>query len=199
MSMTTDLLTLRVPVDALSPEEIPAVLGEVEELRAVLWRMMLAAPVTPPSDATAMALLTIPEVASALRFSRGHVYELVRRGDIPAVRQGRTVRVTAQALAEWKTTHRTGAIDVCNSVSLESPREGSSSQTRARSARPYASGVRGAARRPRGDGRQVGNGRAGHEGAGRSADRAPGQERHTGDEAPARSGKPPSHPEPPQD
>ena len=197
--MTTDRLALSVPVDALSPAEVPALLGKLEELRAALWRKMLAPPLTPPLDATASVLLTIPEVASALRFSRGHVYELVRSGGIPAVRHGRSVRVTTQALAEWKTAHRTGAVDAYNSVSLESPRDGFSGQTHPQSARADASGIRGATRRSRSDGRQVGNGRSGYARPGGPPDRAPGQDRENGNRAPARSEKAPNHQNPQQD
>lgn len=42
--------------------------------------------------------LTVPEAASILRISRGAAYEAVRRGELPVVRFGRTIRVPTHAL-----------------------------------------------------------------------------------------------------
>lgn len=43
-------------------------------------------------------LLAIPKVAELLAFTQQYVYELIRRGDLPAVRSGKYVRVSASAL-----------------------------------------------------------------------------------------------------
>ncbi len=40
-------------------------------------------------------VLTVPEVAAALRISRNSAYEAIRRGEIRALRFGRTLRVPA--------------------------------------------------------------------------------------------------------
>ncbi len=42
--------------------------------------------------------LTVAEVAETMRLSRMTVYRLVQRGDLPAVRVGRSYRVPADAL-----------------------------------------------------------------------------------------------------
>lgn len=42
--------------------------------------------------------LTVAEVAEVMRVSRMTVYRLVQRGDLPAVRVGRSYRVPADAL-----------------------------------------------------------------------------------------------------
>ncbi len=47
------------------------------------------------------AILTVEEVAEALRIGRSAAYELVRSGGLPAVRIGRTIRVSRQALLAW--------------------------------------------------------------------------------------------------
>jgi excisionase family DNA binding protein len=39
-------------------------------------------------------LLTVPEAASILRVSRNSAYELIARGEIPAIRLGRRLRVS---------------------------------------------------------------------------------------------------------
>ncbi len=46
-------------------------------------------------------LLSATEVAELLRIKPWRVYERIRAGDLPAVRIGRTVRVSASALRDW--------------------------------------------------------------------------------------------------
>jgi len=50
-------------------------------------------------------LLRPAEVAEALSLGRAKCYELIAKGDIPSVRFGRSVRVRADALAEWIEAH----------------------------------------------------------------------------------------------
>jgi excisionase family DNA binding protein len=47
------------------------------------------------------ALLTVPETAKLLRISRNLAYDLVARGEIPAVRLGRVIRIPRGALEQW--------------------------------------------------------------------------------------------------
>jgi excisionase family DNA binding protein len=46
-------------------------------------------------------LLRLPEVANLLGVGRSTVYELVQRGDLPAVHVGRAVRIPSAALQRW--------------------------------------------------------------------------------------------------
>ena len=46
-------------------------------------------------------LLTVQEAATLLRISRNLAYELVARGEMPAIRLGRVIRVPRAALEEW--------------------------------------------------------------------------------------------------
>lgn len=47
-------------------------------------------------------LLTVPEAARLLRISRNTAYELIRQGEIPAVRLGeRIIRIPRFALEQW--------------------------------------------------------------------------------------------------
>jgi excisionase family DNA binding protein len=46
-------------------------------------------------------LLRLPEVASLLGVGRSTVYEMVQRGDLPAVHVGRAVRIPSAALHRW--------------------------------------------------------------------------------------------------
>ena len=45
--------------------------------------------------------LKVPEVASELRIARSRAYELVANGTIPAVKIGRSVRVSRKELERW--------------------------------------------------------------------------------------------------
>jgi excisionase family DNA binding protein len=46
-------------------------------------------------------LLKPDDVADRLSLGRSQIYEMPRRGELPAVRIGRAVRVPVQALNEW--------------------------------------------------------------------------------------------------
>lgn len=46
-------------------------------------------------------LLRMTEVAEALSISRSSAYTLIRTGEIPVVRIGRSTRVSAEALRQW--------------------------------------------------------------------------------------------------
>ena len=45
--------------------------------------------------------LKVPEVAKVLRIARSRAYELVADGEIPAVKIGRSVRVSRRELDRW--------------------------------------------------------------------------------------------------
>ncbi|MEW6635867.1 MAG: helix-turn-helix domain-containing protein [Actinomycetota bacterium] len=45
--------------------------------------------------------LKVPEVAEVLRIARSRAYELVADGEIPAVKIGRSVRVSRKELDRW--------------------------------------------------------------------------------------------------
>jgi excisionase family DNA binding protein len=59
--------------------------------------------ITPRSldDFADYELLKVPEVAECLRISEDLVYELVARGELPAVRLGRKIRLPAFGLKQW--------------------------------------------------------------------------------------------------
>jgi excisionase family DNA binding protein len=109
-------------LDRLGPAEIARVLPELERVSARLWLSMLTLnqgpPIVPAEPAS--QLLTVKQAAEHLGFSRGHVYELVRSGRLRAIRHGRTIRITREALAEWQATHEGGPLDGSLSSSGES-------------------------------------------------------------------------------
>jgi excisionase family DNA binding protein len=46
-------------------------------------------------------LLRVDEAAHMLRIPRSRLYQMLSRGDVPAVRLGRSLRVPADALKRW--------------------------------------------------------------------------------------------------
>jgi len=46
-------------------------------------------------------LLTVQEAAQLLRIGRSLAYHLVARGEIPAIRLGKAIRIPRDALNEW--------------------------------------------------------------------------------------------------
>ena len=56
-------------------------------------------------------LLTVAEAARLLRIGRGLCYELIARGELPAVRLGRVIRVPRFALEQWIARQASVAID----------------------------------------------------------------------------------------
>ena len=48
-----------------------------------------------------LTLLTVAEAAELLRVHPNHVYELIRRGELPHVRLGRVIRLPRHRLEQW--------------------------------------------------------------------------------------------------
>ncbi|HET7350604.1 MAG TPA: helix-turn-helix domain-containing protein [Marmoricola sp.] len=55
----------------------------------------------PPGDISEVKFLTVAEVASVMRVSKMTVYRLVHNGDLPAVRVGRSFRVSEDDVNEY--------------------------------------------------------------------------------------------------
>lgn len=88
----------------LHANDIPALLGALEQVRAALWSRMLRTPAPIARDADDTAgdqLLTVADVAGEVRFTPGYVYEAVRRGQLSAVRKGKYVRIRRADLRAW--------------------------------------------------------------------------------------------------
>ncbi len=89
----------------LPRDQVPALLGELERLRASLWgRVTSLQPCDNAHSAPQGAddrLLTVPEVAELLTMHVSSLYEMARRGELPSVRVGKHVRVPATALRQW--------------------------------------------------------------------------------------------------
>jgi excisionase family DNA binding protein len=60
-----------------------------------------AMPAHEPGDISDVKFLTVAEVASVMRVSKMTVYRLVHGGELPAVRVGRSFRVTEDDVNEY--------------------------------------------------------------------------------------------------
>jgi excisionase family DNA binding protein len=58
-------------------------------------------PTNMPGDISEVKFLTVAEVASVMRVSKMTVYRLVHGGDLPAVRVGRSFRVSEDDVNEY--------------------------------------------------------------------------------------------------
>jgi excisionase family DNA binding protein len=58
-------------------------------------------PAHTPGDISEVKFLTVAEVAAMMRVSKMTVYRLVHNGDLPAVRVGRSFRVTEDDVNEY--------------------------------------------------------------------------------------------------
>jgi excisionase family DNA binding protein len=105
----------------LRVENIPAVLGVLEQLRAALWARMLRTPEPPVRAADGDDLLTVPEVAAELKFTTAYVYEAVRRQQLGAVRKGKYVRIRRDDLQAWLEGRRPRTLDQGTTAPDSSP------------------------------------------------------------------------------
>jgi predicted DNA-binding transcriptional regulator AlpA len=97
-------------VDDLEPAAIPAIVGELETLRARLWVRLQAAQApavaAPSSNGEADHLLTAKEAAPLLGVAPRWMYR--HADDLPFARRltGGTLRFSARGLERWKESRR---------------------------------------------------------------------------------------------
>ncbi len=174
---TEDLIRVLRALTDIQPQDIPALLIEVERVRTVLWLKISTARHGPDQRAHVPTadVMTVAEVAEKLRFSRAHIYELIRSGDLAALRDGRHVRIPAGSLGDWERRHQNRPVDPGLSVSLSSGRDRPRRETHPQKAGTHPAPVRGARGRARGDRGEVGDGRSGDPRSSREAHEATGR------------------------
>jgi excisionase family DNA binding protein len=82
-----------------TPMDCPTLLGDLERLKGLVWAKMLLE--RPNGHACEDDLLDMDQVAKALSIPEGRAYELARRGTLQAVKIGKYVRVTPEALRKY--------------------------------------------------------------------------------------------------
>lgn len=95
------LVELKEEIGELAPEQIPAVLGELEELKAAAWAQLLAPNGRNPSGVQlADELVNAREAARRLGLSVDYLYRFSRR--LPfVVRIGRRVRFSSRGIERY--------------------------------------------------------------------------------------------------
>jgi excisionase family DNA binding protein len=90
-------------ISRISEPDISGLLGEIEILRARLWSRLAEPRSRDPESRSSGEdrLLPIVEAAERLAFRPAYLYELIRKGDFPAIRQGKYVRIRHKDLEEW--------------------------------------------------------------------------------------------------
>jgi len=79
--------------------DLPAFLGVLATVQAKAQLKLMMGPVAVTSKTE--SLLTAAEVAAQLKMSSYRVYELCRRGKLPSIHLGKSVRVRVSAVAEY--------------------------------------------------------------------------------------------------
>ena len=104
--MTPDLATLLQDpqrVAEIPPEDLPALLGELERLKAVLWARMMSAQINGSGQGEGPVkdrLLTVKEAAARLKTSTDFLYR--NANALPfTVRLGSRLRFSARGLARY--------------------------------------------------------------------------------------------------
>jgi excisionase family DNA binding protein len=98
--MTPFVADLEQVLAVIPVAEIPALIGVLAELQAKAQLKLLSEQKVTKDGRE--ALLTMRQVAERLSVPESRAYELARQGKLPAVRIGKYVRVSAEALAEYQ-------------------------------------------------------------------------------------------------
>lgn len=100
MPFVVDINPDSVPVD-----QIPAMLSALAALQGALAaRLMEPAPPV-PSVVCEDPLLTVAEAARRLGYAKSRIYELVRQGDLIAMRDGKHIRIRAEVVGAFIAAH----------------------------------------------------------------------------------------------
>jgi len=100
--MTPNLAQLEQAVADTPVSQIPALIGVLAELQAQAQLKMLSG--REGMQDRKDEFLTMRQVAARLNVPASRAYELARQGQLPAVRIGKYVRVSENALVEYQAT-----------------------------------------------------------------------------------------------
>jgi len=96
-------------VAEISADRIPALIGDLERLKAALWtRLCVPQRIGGGGVADPERLVDAKEAARLLLLPTTYVYELARTEKIPSVRIGKYVRFAVSDLRDWIARHRDG-------------------------------------------------------------------------------------------
>lgn len=130
---TADLIAAIADLD---PADVPAVLAAVAARLAQPSPAPL--PLNPECDVS--QLLTVPQAAALLGYRPSYLYEMLRRGDLPAVRDRKFVRIRQSAINDYISAHeQRGPLPIQVSDMLYSKCDRKGFEASAQSARTHPS------------------------------------------------------------
>ncbi len=182
-ALLAPLLTDPARAAEIPAEQVSALLGELEHLRAALWVRLVTAPAASAPAPEPTRLLAADEVAAWLGVPKSYVYELARRRTpdaLPTVAFGKYVRFAVGDVVTWVARHRRGRIDAGVSVTYTPSHDGQRGAAPPTAARADASATGRKDRRAQELGRPVGARRARDPGVGCPTDADPGGEDSAG-------------------
>src|SRR5437870_1478421 len=108
--MSPDLVALLTDPASVPAEAIPAALGELEKVKAVLWARLMATSATGgQQESPSHRYVTQAEAAVTFNIPLSTVRYLTRRGRVPAIGRGKNRRLLPADLArELEDCKRTG-------------------------------------------------------------------------------------------
>jgi excisionase family DNA binding protein len=135
-------LTEYLTAGEAQPEDLPALLAELERLRGELWGRLVAASQAPAPD-DAVALLDVEQARQFLNVPRSYVYDLARQHKLPHVKVGKYLRFRLRELRMWL-----DGLDKSISTVYSPPSGRSDAQAATATARAHSRGTRQERRRP---------------------------------------------------
>jgi excisionase family DNA binding protein len=103
-----DLVAHPERIPDVAPIQIPTILAQLATVTAAVAARGALRPTQSAGSEQADRLLTVPEAAKRLQFGIAYVYELVRRQRLPAIREGKYVRISERTLSAWIKSHEAG-------------------------------------------------------------------------------------------
>jgi excisionase family DNA binding protein len=98
-------MKITTEIEDTPQEDIPEALVQLEAAKTRLLCRLVKPGLAPPRLPEPDQLLTVAEVARRLSFTRQFCYEMIRRGQLVSVRQGKYVRVRLSDLSRWIDEH----------------------------------------------------------------------------------------------
>lgn len=167
-------------VQAIPLDAAEKLLAQVHVVQGALLTRLLAARAQadsqPEASVEGLRLLTVEEVASLLNFTPAYLYDLIRRGEFPALRQGKYLRVPVRALGEWIKKHLDEPISIVYSPYKRRSRGRQNTPTNPAAARTDSIGLGATVGRLPQHRRAVGAGRGANPRGDGPADPAPGRD-----------------------
>jgi excisionase family DNA binding protein len=152
VTTTAEIITT---IRGLKPGELPGLLIAI----AAVIAEQKPAPSREPAAGADEPLLTVPQAAALLNYRPSFVYEMVRRGDLAAVKDRKFVRIRQSAVNEYIARHeQRGTLPLLVSQMLTSAHDRKFPEAQTQGARTHSSRAGRQTRPPSNNRGEMGNG-----------------------------------------